>query len=335
MEDQTHKPAAGLWHDWVGELFEPIYGQTIEDLVAHEEDHSNKPKIKHISVHDPEAIRQVYQKVHMMTKLEEEIRLEKQLQGLREKHRETGSVPVLGPSDIENILVPTGIVKTPDSERNNLEQSCIWDNGEIAVLREAYRSLKNQSIEATVYARETEKRNKELEALVAEQKKVIKSQQEQLTVSKNANRRLKINVDSLNEEVKYLTAKVGAMEEVIREIKQERTDMIEELHENRVTTDRERMAREKIQMKLDSLKREALAEKLAAEDKIRSLCRKAIHDLKEKVKSLEKQLLKEQTQRKVTEKGLDHLRKHFASLDVQEILPASVVDQDQLKHIQY
>ena len=35
----------GEWHDWVGELFEPVFGATIEDLVAHEEEPDNKPKV--------------------------------------------------------------------------------------------------------------------------------------------------------------------------------------------------------------------------------------------------------------------------------------------------
>lgn len=47
------------WHDWVEELFEPEFCATIDDLVAHEEDPDNKPRIKHISSHDPEAIRKV------------------------------------------------------------------------------------------------------------------------------------------------------------------------------------------------------------------------------------------------------------------------------------
>ena len=33
------------WHDWVGELFEPVFGATIDDLVAHEEEPDNKPKV--------------------------------------------------------------------------------------------------------------------------------------------------------------------------------------------------------------------------------------------------------------------------------------------------
>ena len=80
------------WHDWVGELFEPVFGATIEDLVAHEEEPKNKPKVKHISVYDPDAIRKVYQKVHMMTKLDEEMREQRRRQERKQISREKGIV---------------------------------------------------------------------------------------------------------------------------------------------------------------------------------------------------------------------------------------------------
>lgn len=217
----------------------------------------------------------------------------------------------------------------------DLNESCIWDTEEISVLREAYKSLKQQSIEAMVYHRETKKRNEELETLTSQQKETIETQKKKLKEALKANKRLQINVNSLNEEVKYLTAKVGAMEEVIREMKLDHSDMVKELHENRVTTDKERMERGRIQMKLDNLRKEALAEKLAAEDKIRTQCKKAIHDLKEQVKQLEKELKEEKNKRQITEKGLKHLRNHFSSLSVQDILPQNAVDTDQVKFVQY
>lgn len=217
----------------------------------------------------------------------------------------------------------------------DVNSECIWNSSEISVLRQAYKTLKQQSIEAIVHVRETVKRNKELETLTAAQRKTIDSQKVKLSEAVMANKRLKLNVDSQNEEIKYLTAKVGAMEEVIRERKQEQSDMVKELHENRVTMDKERMERGRIQMKLDTLKQEAFAEKLAAEDTVRTQCKKAIHDLKEQVKILQKELTEERSKRKVTEKGLKHLRNHFSSLSVQEILPQNVVDTDQLKYVQY
>jgi len=55
----TRTPRQPQWHDWVGELFEPVFGQTVDDLVAGEDEPKHKPAVKHISVHDPEAVKKV------------------------------------------------------------------------------------------------------------------------------------------------------------------------------------------------------------------------------------------------------------------------------------
>ncbi|XP_060563348.1 coiled-coil domain-containing protein 160 homolog isoform X2 [Ruditapes philippinarum] len=327
--DTDKKPQAE-WHDWVGDLFEPVFGATIEDLVSHEEDPKNKPRVKHISVHDPEAVRKVYEKVHMMTVLDEEMRKQQ-----REERTKSALKQAVKTQDQPEILPVTESVLRPGQVTVDVNDSCIWDTNEISVLREAYKSLKQQSIDAMVCYRETTKRNNELEQLTSQQKQTMESQRLKLREAHKANKRLNIHVESLTEEVKYLTAKVGAMEEVIREIKTDQSDMVKELHDNRVMTDKERMERGRIQMKLDNLRKEALAEKLAAEDKIRTQCRKAIHDLKEQVKLLEKELKEEKSKRQITEKGLKHLRTHFSSLSVQEIMPSNVVDTDQVKYVQY
>ncbi|KAL4219766.1 hypothetical protein ACF0H5_020179 [Mactra antiquata] len=326
----------GQWHDWVGDLFEPTFGATIDDLVAHEEDADNKPRIKHISVHNPEAIRQVYEKVHMMTVLDEQMREQRRRQKTKPALKQQTQASVENSESLrKHVQVEEEENLTPGQVIVDVRQSCIWDTDEIGVLRTAYKTLKQESIDSMVYVRETKKRNEELEKLATKQTKLIASQKVKLTEARNANKRLQINVNSLSEEVKYLTAKTGAMEDVIREMKLEQSDMVKELHDNRVTTDKERMERGRIQMKLDRLKKEALAEKMAAEDKIRTQCKKAIHDLKEQVKKLESELKEETDKRKITEKGLKHLRNHFSSLDVQDIIPASVVSVDQLKSVQY
>ena len=217
----------------------------------------------------------------------------------------------------------------------DLNESCIWDTNEIAILREAFKTMKQESVDAMVHVRETLKRNKLLEEKVVEQRKVIESQKLKLSEATNANRRLTIHCDNLQDEVQYLSAKVSAMEEIIKELQTEKSNMVKELHDNRVTTDKERLERERIQMKLDTLKQEALAEKLAAEDNIKTMCKKVILDLQEEVKKLTAELINERKRHKVTEKGLKHLRQHFSSLSVQEIMPPNSVDKNQVDRIQY
>ena len=217
----------------------------------------------------------------------------------------------------------------------DLNESCIWDTNEIAILREAFKTMKQESVDSMVHVRETVKRNKMLEAKVVEQRKVIESQKLKLSDATNCNRRLTIHCDKLQDEVEYLSAKVSAMEEIIKELQTEKSDMVRELHDNRVTTDKERLERERIQIKLDNLQKEALADKMAAEDKIRTMCKKVILDLQEEVKKLTADLETERKRHKVAEKGLKHLRQHFSSLAVQDIMPPNAVDKNQVDRIQY
>ena len=217
----------------------------------------------------------------------------------------------------------------------DLDDSCIWDSNEIAILREAFRTMKQESVDAMVNVRETLKRNKILEKKVVEQRQVIESQKLKLSEATNANRRLTIHCDSLQDEVQYLSAKVSAMEEIIKEFQTEKSDMVKELHDNRVSTDKERLERERIQIKLDNLKHEALAEKLTAEESIKSMCKKVILDLQEEVKKLTAELVNERKRHKVTEKGLRHLRQHFSSLSVQDIIPTNSVEKNQVDRVQY
>ena len=216
-----------------------------------------------------------------------------------------------------------------------MDDSCIWDSSEIAILREAFRTMKQESVDAMVNVRETLKRNKILEKKVVEQRQVIESQKLKLSEATNANRRLTIHCDSLQDEVQYLSAKVSAMEEIIKEFQTEKSDMVKELHDNRVSTDKERLERERIQIKLDNLKHEALAEKLTAEESIKSMCKKVILDLQEEVKKLTVELVNERKKHKVTEKGLRHLRQHFSSLSVQDIIPTNSVEKNQVDRVQY
>ena len=195
--------------------------------------------------------------------------------------------------------------------------------------------MKQESVDAMVNVRETLKRNEILEKKVVEQRQVIESQKLKLSEATNANRRLTIHCDSLQDEVQYLSAKVSAMEEIIKEFQTEKSDMVKELHDNRVSTDKERLERERIQIKLDNLKHEALADKLTAEESIKSMCKKVILDLQEEVKKLTAELVNERKRHKVTEKGLRHLRQHFSSLSVQDIIPTNSVEKNQVDRVQY
>lgn len=63
------------WRDWVGELFTPTLDVEVEELLGNVEDDSPiQSKIKHVAAFDPEAIKQVYERVRVMMALDEEMK---------------------------------------------------------------------------------------------------------------------------------------------------------------------------------------------------------------------------------------------------------------------
>ena len=63
------------WHDWVEELFSPsldLEKETIMEGVKKEG--VVRSKIKRISMLDPETVREVYERVHMMSVMNEEMK---------------------------------------------------------------------------------------------------------------------------------------------------------------------------------------------------------------------------------------------------------------------
>ena len=60
---------------WIGELFQPTFNFTVDDILAGKaEDVEIKSKIKLARAFDPEAIHEVYEKVRVMTALDEELK---------------------------------------------------------------------------------------------------------------------------------------------------------------------------------------------------------------------------------------------------------------------
>ncbi|KAL3847670.1 hypothetical protein ACJMK2_018570 [Sinanodonta woodiana] len=319
------------WHDWVGELFEPHFGVTVESLlnkaIPANEESAIQSKVHYVAPFDADAIRNVYRKVHIMTVLDEEMRTQKWRQAKGEED---------SPKQRDDDAQRSG--DSPLQGKKNdidLNDSSIWNSEEIAVLRQVFKSIKKQNVELSVHVRELETRNKALEEKVSHQDKVIQKQKGELLDVKKANVRLKIHCDSLQSELDLALAKCGAFEEVLKDLKLEKAEMMQEVFDNHVAMDKQRLEREVIQMKLDNLKQVALAEKMTAVESVKTKCQQKIFDLEQEVKKLTEELNKERYDHKNTQRGLKHLRQHFASLSVQDIVPPNAVTKDQIGHVTY
>lgn len=63
------------WHDWVEELFSPSLNLEKEAIMEGvNKETAVKSKIKRISMLDPETVREVYERVHMMSMMNDEMK---------------------------------------------------------------------------------------------------------------------------------------------------------------------------------------------------------------------------------------------------------------------
>ena len=65
----SHKPG-----DWILDLFSPSYAHAADVFEGKHEVKEEGRKIKVVSAFDPESIKNVYERVHMMLKMDEEVK---------------------------------------------------------------------------------------------------------------------------------------------------------------------------------------------------------------------------------------------------------------------
>ena len=74
--DEQKEQASKRAGDWILELFAPTYAHAADVLEGkHEEE--DTPRVKIVSAFDPQSIKDVYDRVHMMIKMDEELKKQK------------------------------------------------------------------------------------------------------------------------------------------------------------------------------------------------------------------------------------------------------------------
>ncbi|XP_048747603.2 uncharacterized protein LOC125659853 [Ostrea edulis] len=312
------------WHDWVNEIFSPALNLEKESIMEGvNKDGVVKSKIKRVSVLDPETVQEVYERVHMMSVMNDEMKTT----GLKK----TTGIKQSQSADLSLIKEE----KKPRSVEVNVEESCVWDSQEISVLRKVFKQVKEENVKLSVKNREIEKRNMELEMKYNSLLKELDDKNFKLTEVVKANSRMKIHCEHLQKELDETNVRMTALEQIFKEINTEKAKMVKDVHELRLAADRERMEKNSIQLKLESVQHQTASEKIALEEAIKIQCRDQVANLEKNVMDLTKELNKEIKAHKTTKRGLDHLRNHFASLPLSHIVPPNSVSSDQISQFQY
>ncbi|XP_071085674.1 tropomyosin-like isoform X2 [Haliotis cracherodii] len=320
---------------WIAELFQPAFSFAVDDVAALQEEGPIKSKIKRAPAFDPEAIQKVYEKVRVMNILDAEM---KQQTWDREIAELTAQKTDSHPQEEVDKKDRRDDTKESDEDSGSavdLKESCIWDTDELDVLRKVYKSAKGRIKELEVEVRETQRRNKLLEDDNIMLKSALEVTESGFKDAKKANKRLKIHCDNLKEQLEFASAKVDAVTEMWKEISEEKSSMMKETQDLRIQTDRERLVRERLEIKVEEAGREIIQEKKLAQENARVKYETMIFGLQKHVKSLSDDLTKERQSHDISKKALTSLRHHFASLPLHDIIAPHVVQEDQVKNIDY
>lgn len=217
----------------------------------------------------------------------------------------------------------------------DLDDSCIWNSEEISILRKAFKAVKEENLRVTGKCKELEKRNIYLETRVGTLTGDVDNKAVKITDVHRANNRLQIHCGKLQDELDHANARLTAMEEIFKEISEEKSSMVKEVHELRVQRDKDRMDKGRLELKLESVRSASASEMLAAEESVKVQCQQEIVELEKRVAELTADLANERRVHSGTKRGLDHLRQHFASLPLSNIVPPNSVRTDQVSKFQY
>ncbi|CAL1542092.1 unnamed protein product [Lymnaea stagnalis] len=293
--------------DWIKELFAPIYD--FDAIVAAGKDgyKLEESKIRRAPILDPQTVREVFEKVHQRI-----VDAEKQkLKEIDEKKQ----------VELDKKIDP--------------RKSSIWDTDEIDMLRKVYKSAKAEITKLEVALREQVSHNTSLEATVTRQRKEIEQLKGQLSEAKKSNSRLVIHRDSLQKDLAVLEVKLSALTDMWHDIEAEKVKAMEDAKSGHMALDKERLTRQNLESQLLQAANNALREKALIEKNMATKYEIEICDLQEVVRDLTAELQEERKLHAAAKRGLDHLRKHFSSLPLNNLIPPNAVFKDDVQYIDH
>lgn len=190
-------------------------------------------------------------------------------------------------------------------------------------MREVFSEIKKQNVKLHVRVRELEKHNKLQKADLKAKEDMIQKQNTGLTENDKVAVRLKKHCDSLQTELKNVNSKLRNLENMNCELRAEKQALMKKMYDIDQKANKNRIEKNRMELELKTLNERALNEKIMAEEHVAAQYQKEIVDLQEKIQQLTDSLQEERRTHGVTKKGLDHLRQHFASLPLKDIVPPS------------
>ena len=284
---------------WVAEVFPPKFQfGKVEEML-------HSPGLVETENEKIHSIDKVYRKVFFEQEKTKKLRDKE----LKLKHREKQDV---------SSVTPERQRKQERKTQRKDEDECIWNEKELKTLRTFLQKAKMQNLQlATMLESAQDEINvwKEKYRDVAEANDVMKNR---LLLLKKKYERLKVNYRALKEDVRRYHANLKVTRQDCEELTSEKSEIEETLNQTKSELNREKLHNEQLQLRLDRKEREFEENIKSCEYFVEQQNQLEKAKLRQDIERLNKELKIEREDNYLNKKALEHLRNHFANLQINQ-----------------
>ncbi|XP_078379678.1 uncharacterized protein LOC144662694 [Oculina patagonica] len=288
---------------WVAEIFPPKFqfGSVDELLNCPKEDDGSKEKAKYLD--------EVYRRVYI---------------GEEKAKKSTDEELQVGLERLEKRQAVAKERKQPSKPKDKDQDECIWSQSELKMLRKFLQKAKMQNLKLAAMlqsAQDEIETWKEKFKDVAEADELVNNS---FCILRKKYERLKMNYKALKEDVRRYHSNLKVSREDCRQLKLERDDTQKALSQTQADLNKEKLNNEHLQLRLNKKEKEYEESLKSHEHFLEQRHLLEIAKLQKEVVRLTEEFEKEKQDNDLNKKALEHLRGHFANLNIsQEIKDGS------------
>ena len=290
---------------WVSEVFRPNFEfETVDDLLDKCEDDAGSAIVK-------KDLKEVYDRVYYQTKFEKAEAV------VKDEVKDEGA----------------NIETRARQEKKTVEddKDCMWSGRELSLLRKFFQKAKLQNIKLTAMLDASQTEMKKWKEKYVTATESLALGKEVLGTLKKKHKRLKICYRALKEDLKSYHSKLKLAREDLKEFRTERTNLLKELNATKTELSMEKFRKEEMQSSIKQRELEFNETIANREFTLREQYLLEMSSLKKDMELLRQEFEKEKQNNVLNKKALDHLRNHFANLQLEDMTSdkvLSVIDID-------
>lgn len=212
------------------------------------------------------------------------------------------------------------------------DRDCIWSKEELNVLRGVFNVAKKQNAQLRAELQVANEELSQLRSANKKQSRMVHATAKYLHKAKTSNERQRLLIENLTSQLDEANARIRFLEGDVARLEKEHSASMAEMHDLRTYANKERLEKVKLEIDATTLQAESEQQMLLCEENLKSAHAHDLEYMQNLVDELTDELKKEKSDHQRTQKGLEHLRTHFASLPLSgERAPPGAVLQNQFQ----